>query len=243
MTSEYMDAQKVGDMPLDVKLVDDFIKYVEGLDLPKTHDLPGDEGSDDPYDGVGNPYFNKYVIHDDIFIRFFNNREDYEYFLKEVIHTSLFPPPENKKEEFMIKNIVGTIHSFFTEYYKKFFIIRVSLTLTDPESFMHYHLDLAGENADRFLCDITHSENKMFGIEVENRLYGPLERLAVYKLDTTRQHRAANYAPKHKKMSFIIQCIPDLHNYLEYKRKHMEVFYDVRNKNMAEDPGLMSALK
>ncbi len=238
-----MDASKVGDMPLDVNMVDEFIKYFEGLDLPKTHDLPGDEGSDDPYDGAGNPYFNKYIIYDDIFVRFFSNDDDYKYFLKEVIHTSKFPPPRNKREEFMIKHIVGTIHSFFTAHYKKFFILRVSLTITEPEHFMRYHFDIGGENADRFLCDISHPDNNMFGIEVENRLYGPLERLAVYKLDTTRLHRAANYSPKHKKMSFIIQCIPDLRNYFEYKRKHMEVFYDVRNKNMSEHPEMMSALK
>ena len=242
MTTEYMDAAKVGDMPLDINLVEDFIKYFGRLDLPKTHDLPGDEGSDDPYDGVGNPYFNKYIIHDDIFKRFFNNEEDYEYFLKEVIHTSLFPAPKTKQEEYMIKSIVGTIHSFFTGYYKKFFIIRVSLTITDPGQFMHYHLDLAGENADRFLVDITHPENKMFGIEVEDRLYGPLQRLGVYKLDTTRQHRAANYGKKHPKISFIIQCISDLHHYFEYKRKHLEVFYDVR-KDFSEDPSLMSTLQ
>jgi hypothetical protein len=243
MTSEYMDAQKVGDMPLDPNLVDEFVKYVEGLNLPKTHDLPGDEPSDSPYDGVGNPYFNKYVIYDDIFVRFFSNEEDYNFFLEQVIHTVKFPPAENKKDEFMIKHIVGTIHSFFTAYYKRFFILRVSITLTEPESFMHYHLDLAGENADRFLCDISHPDNKMFGIEVENRLYGPLERLGVYKLDTTRQHRAACYSPKHKKISFIIQCIPDLQNYFEYKRKHLEVFNEVRSKHFSENPEMMNTLE
>lgn len=243
MTEEYMDACKVGDMPLDVKLVDEFVKYVEGLDLPKTHDLPGDEGSDDPYDGVGNPYFNKYIIYDDIFVRFFSNDDDYDYFLEHVIHTAKFPPTKNKKDEFMIRHIVGTIHAFFTALYKKFFILRVSLTITEPEHFMHYHLDLAGENADRYLCDISHPDNNMFGIEVEDRLYGPLQRLGVYKLDTTRQHRAASYHPKYKKISFIIQCIPDLRNYFEYKRKHMEVFHEVRNRELAEDPEMMSSLK
>lgn len=137
MTIEYMDAQKVGNMPLDVKLVDDFIKYFEALDLQKTHDIAGDESSDDPYDGVSNPYFNKYIIHDDIYMRFFQTKEDYEYFLKEVIHTSLFPPPGNKKEEHVI----------------------------------------------------------------------------------------------------------DLRNYFEYQRKHLEVFHDIRSRNFAEDPTLMSTLQ
>ena len=243
MTEEYMDAAKVGEMPLDVNMVEDFIKYFGGLALPKTHDLPGDVGSDDPYDGVGNPYFNKYIIHDDIFNRFFQNADDYKFFIENVLHSCVLPAPQNKKDEHMIKSIIGTIHSFFTGYYKKFFIIRVSLTVTEPESFIHYHLDLAGENADRFLVDITNPENKMFGIEVEDRLYGPLERLAVYKLDTTRQHRAANYGKKHPKMSFIIQCIPDLHHYFEYKRKHMEVYYDVRDEKMNQNPEMLGELQ
>lgn len=243
MSEEYMDAQKVGDMPLDANVVDDFIKYFDSLDLKKTHDLPGDEGSDDPYDGVGNPYFNKYIIYDDIFKRFFVNEDDYDYFLEHVIHTSTLPTPKTKKEQFMVRSIIGTIHSFFTGYYKRFFIIRISLTVTEPEHFMHYHLDLAGENADRFLCDISPPENKMFGIEVEDRLYGPLQRMGIYKLDTTRQHRAASYSPDHRKMSFIIQCIPDLRNYFEYQRKHMDVFYEIRSRKVSEDPEALNALE
>ncbi len=218
MTLEYRMVEKVGDIPFDENLVNDFLNYLNSMDLPHTHVLSED-------DMESNPYFNKYIIYDSIFEGFFHNRTDYEYFIKGVIHTSLFPPCENKKEEHIIKSLVGSIHSFFTEYYKKFFILRLSVTITDPESFMHYHRDLAGENADRFLVDITHPENGMSGIEVEDRLYN-LDRFGVYKLDTTRMHRGANYSTKHKKISLVIQCISELGQYLEYQRKHLEVFFD-----------------
>lgn len=216
MTLEYKIVEKVGDISLDENLVNDFIIYINGLDLPKTHVL-----SDD--DDEQNPYFNKYIIHDEIYERFFQNQGDYELFVKGVIHTNFLPPCQNKKDEHLRRSLIGCIHLFLTEYYKKFFIMRVSITITDPESFMHYHRDLAGENADRFVIDITDSENGMSGIEVEDRLYS-LERLAVYKLDTTRMHRAANYSPKHKKISLIIQGISELEQYLEYQRKHLDVF-------------------
>ncbi len=222
MTSEYRLVEKVGDIQFDENLVNDFLNYLHSLDLTKTHVLSED-------DEEANPYFNKYIIHDSIFQRFFQDREDYEFFIKGVIHTSLFPPCENRKEEHIIKSLLGSIHSFFTGYYKKFFIIRVSVTLTDQESFMHYHRDLAGEHADRFLIDITDPENGMSGIEVEDRLY-KLDRFGVYKLDTTRMHRGANYSPKHKKISFIIQCISELDQYLEYQRKHLEVFFETRGE-------------
>lgn len=217
MTAEYRDVEKIGDIALDENLANDFINYIEGLDLAKTHVLSED-------DEEQNPYFNKYIIHDAIFERFFQNTEDYDLFVKAVIHTNLLPPSKTKKDECLLRSLIGSIHLFFTEYYKKFFIIRVSVTITDPESFMHYHQDLAGENADRFVIDITNPENGMSGIEVEDRLY-KLNRLSVYKLDTTRMHRAANYSPKHKKISLIIQCISELGQYLEYQRKHMDVFY------------------
>lgn len=238
MISEYRDVEKVGDLPLDENLVDDFINYIEGLELRKTHDLA-------EYDEEANPNYNKYVVHDSIFARFFQNRSDYEYFLEVVINTALLPPRESNKDEGMVKSLVGSIHSFFTEYYKKFFVLRVSISVTDPESFMHYHRDLAAENADRFLVDITPAANKMSGIEVEDRLY-KLERFAIYKLDTRRMHRAANYSPEHKKISFIIQCISELDQYIEYQRKHLEVFYQTRDsdpafRNMMEEPGLSSA--
>jgi len=222
MTLEYRLVEKVGDIQFDENLVNDFLNYLNSLDLTKTHVLSED-------DEEANPYFNKYIIHDSIFQRFFHDREDYEFFIKGVIHTSLFPPCENRKEEHIIKSLLGSIHSFFTGYYKKFFIIRVSVTLTDQESFMHYHRDLAGEHADRFLIDITDPENGMSGIEVEDRLY-KLDRFGVYKLDTTRMHRGANYSPKHKKISFIIQCISELDQYLEYQRKHLEVFFETRGE-------------
>ncbi|MEE1550750.1 MAG: hypothetical protein V1244_03890 [Nitrospinaceae bacterium] len=218
MNSEYRLVEKVGDFPLDENLVDDFIHYVNGLDLPKTHVLSDDD------DDEQNPYFNKYIIYDDIFKRFFQNPGDYELFVKTAIHTNVLPPCQDKKDEHLTRSLVGAVHLFLTEYYKKFFIMRMSITFTDPGSFMHYHRDLAGENADRFVIDVTDSENGMSGIEVEDRLY-PLERLAVYKLDTTRMHRAANYSPRHKKVSLIIQGISEFEQYLEYQRKHMDVFY------------------
>ncbi len=220
MAVEYRLVEKVGDIQFDDNLVNEFLNYLNSLNLRPTHVLAED-------DEEANPYFNKYILHDAIFERFFHNREDYEYFIKGVIHTSLFPPCENKKEEHIIRSLVGKIHSFFTEYYKKFFIIRVSVTITDQESFMHYHRDLAGENADRFLIDITDPENGLSGIEVEDRLY-KLDRFGVYKLDTTRMHRGANYSTEHKKISFIIQCISELHQYLEYQRKHLDVFFETR---------------
>ncbi len=227
MTLEYKIVEKVGAIPLDENLVNDFIIYINGLDLPKTHVL-----SDD--DDEQNPYFNKYIIHDEIFERFFQNKGDYELFVKAAIHTNFLPPCQNKKDEHLRRRLIGSIHLFLTEYYKKFFIMRVSITITDPESFMHYHRDLAGENADRFVIDITDSENGMSGIEVEDRLY-KLERLAVYKLDTTRMHRAANYSPKHKKISLIIQGISELEQYLEYQRKHLDVFYQTMSLDQSPE--------
>lgn len=220
MCLEYRLVEKVGDIRLDENLVNEFLNYLDALKLGRTHVL-----SDE--DEEANPYFNKYIIHDDIFRRFFHDRADYEFFIKGVIHTSLFPPCENMKEEHVIKSLLGSIHAFFMGYYKKFFVIRVSVTITDPESFMHYHRDLAGEHADRFLIDITRPENGMSGIEVEDRLY-KLDRFGVYKLDTTRMHRAANFSPTHKKISFIVQGISELDQYLEYQRKHLEVFYQAR---------------
>jgi hypothetical protein len=217
MNSEYRVVEKVGDIPLDDNLVNEFVHYVSGLDLPKTHVLSED-------DGEQNPYFNKYIIYDEIFARFFQNPGEYELFVKAAIHTNLLPPCQNKKDEHLRRCLVGAIHLFLTEYYKKFFIMRLSITFTDPESFMHYHQDLAGENADRFVIDVTDSENGMSGIEVEDRLY-TLDRLAVYKLDTTKMHRSANYSPNHKKVSLIIQGISGLDQYLEYQRKHLELFY------------------
>ena len=227
MTLDYKIVEKVGDIPLDENLVNDFINYVNGLDLPKTHVL-----SDD--DDEQNPYFNKYIIHDEIFARFFQNPGDYELFVKAAIHTNLLPPCQNKKDEHRRRSLIGSIHLFLTEYYKKFFIMRVSITITDPESFMHYHRDLAGENADRFVIDITDPENGMSGIEAEERLY-TLERFAVYKLDTTRMHRSANYSPKHKKISLIIQGISELEQYLEYQRKHLDVFYQTMSLDQSPE--------
>ena len=43
MNSEYRIVEKVGDFPLDGKRVDEFIHYVNGLDLPKTHVLSDDD--------------------------------------------------------------------------------------------------------------------------------------------------------------------------------------------------------
>ena len=231
MIKACQDVKKVGDLPIDKNLINDFINYITGLELKKTHVYTGE-------DKESNPYYNKYIMHDSIFVRFFQNKGDYEYFLEEVIHTFLLPPCENKKDEHVIKNLMGVIHSFFTEYYKKFFAIRVSISFTDPGSFMHYHRDLAAENADRFLVDISGPENKMSGIEVAGRLY-KLERFGVYKLDTTREHRGVNYSTEHKKISLVIQCISELEQYLEYQRKHLEVFFQTRDSDPAFQ-GLMN---
>ena len=44
MNSEYRVVEKVGDIPLDDNLVNEFVHYVSGLDLPKTHVLSEDDG-------------------------------------------------------------------------------------------------------------------------------------------------------------------------------------------------------
>ncbi len=104
--------------------------------------------------------------------------------------------------------------------------MRVSVSVTEPEGFMHYHVDMGGAYADRFLIDITRPENRAFGIEVEDRLY-PLKRFSVYKLDTTRMHRAVNYDQQFKKISFIVQTIADLRNFIEYRREYLKVYSEV----------------
>ena len=92
----------------------------------------------------------------------------------------------------------------------------------------------------RFLIDITRPENRAFGIEVENRLY-PLRRFAVYKLDTTRMHRAANYNQQFKKISFIVQTIADLRNFIEYRREHLNIYSEVLARNFPLSPHRDSA--
>ncbi len=91
-------------------------------------------------------------------------------------------------------------------------------------------VDLAGENADRFVVDLSKPEGKLSGLQVEERLY-ELDRLAVYKLDTTREHRAVNYSADCKKISLIIQGISELAQYLEYERKHREVYEAFKHRN------------
>lgn len=220
MAQKYRDVEKVGELQLDEKLVGSFLGLLESMDLPKTHDFG--EASDED-----NPRYNKYIVRDDIFSRIFFNDEDYRFFLRRAIHTYLLPTTRDLEAQSIINSLVGMVHGFFTEYYQRFFLLRVSVSITDPESFMQYHRDLAGENADRFLVDLSHPDAEDYGIEVEERLYR-LQRLAVYKLDTTRMHRAANYGKEHKKISLIIQCITDLQQFTEYQRKHLDVFFDAQ---------------
>lgn len=220
MAPQYMDVEKIGDLILDEKLVADFIGLLDGMDLPKTHDLGEESGED-------NPKYNKYIVSDDIFSRIFYDEDDYKFFLRSAIHTFLLPKAANLHDQSVISRLSGAIHGYFTQHYKRFFLLRVSVSITAAGSFMHYHRDLAGENADRFLVDLSPPEADVFGIEVEDRLY-PLQRLAVYKLDTTRSHRAANYGKEHRKISLIIQCIADFHQFMDYQRKHLDVFFEAR---------------
>lgn len=218
----YRDVEAIGFLPLDESLITGFIGLLDGLDLPKTHDLGQGMAED-------NAAYNKYIVHDDIFTRIFIDEADYRMFLRDVIHTFTLPTSRDPSTRLLTHRLVGAVHAFLTEYYQRFFLLRVSVSITGPGAFMHYHRDLAGEHADRFLVDISPPEADNFGIEVEERLY-PLERLAVYKLDTTRLHRAANYGATHRKISLIIQGIADLHQFTEYQRKHLDAFFDVRER-------------
>ena len=228
--TQYRDVENLGEIGLDEASVDRFLEYLEYADLPQTHNVAGDEPTDGPYDARGNPGYNKYIIHDDIFRRIFRNDSEYQYFLHEVIHTAPMPDEMAEEDEYLIKSMIGSIHLFFGEYYKKFFMLRVSVSLTDPHSAMHYHRDLAGENADRFVVDLSPAEGNLSGIQVEDRIY-QLQRFSVYKLDTTREHRGINYSPKNKKISLIIQCISELDQWLEYERKHREVYEALKREN------------
>jgi hypothetical protein len=230
---EYRDVERIGEISLDAASVEALITYLVTADLPETHNVVGDAPTDGPYDARGNPGYNKYILYDDIFARFFMNESEYQYFLHEVIHTVPLPLDLSAEGEYQIKTMVGAIHGFFTEYYKKFFMLRISVSMTEPQAAMHYHRDLAGENADRFLIDLTACEEKLSGIQVEERLYR-LDRLTVYKLDTTREHRAVNYSPDKKKISLIIQGISELSQYIEYQRKHMEVYTAIKRQNFQQ---------
>lgn len=212
----YRDVEKVGNLPLDEDLIVGFLHLLEEVDLPRTHDL-GQETADD------NARYNKYIVHDGIFPQIFTDEIEYRTFLRSVIHTFTLPTARDPATRSVSHRLVGAVHAFFTEYYQRFFLLRVSVSVTDPGSFMHYHRDIAGEHADRFLVDLSSPEACGFGIEVEDRLY-PLERLAVYKLDTTRLHRAANYGDTHRKISLIIQCITDLRQFVEYQRLHLDAY-------------------
>lgn len=229
MTEAYRDVEKVGDLGLDESLVKDFLALLTSMDLPKTHDLGEESGED-------NPSYNKYIVRDDIFSRIFFDEDDYRFFLRRAIHTFLLPRLPDLAAQSVVHRLVGAVHGFFTEYYQRFFLLRVSVSITAPGSFMHYHRDLAGEDADRFLVDLSDPEAKDFGIEVEDRLY-PLRRLGIYKLDTTRPHRAANYGQKHNKVSLIIQCIADLRGFAEYQRKHVDVFLNAHQSARSGLPG------
>jgi len=227
MMVDYRDVEKIGAISLDEPSVDRLIGYLSSANLPETHNVEGDTPTDGPYDARGNSGYNKYILYDDIFARFFTNDSEYQYFLHEVIHTVPLPLDLSPEDEYLVKTMVGAIHGFFTEYYKKFFMLRISVSITEPEAAMHYHRDLAGENADRFLVDLTDFEEKLSGIQVEERLY-KLDRLV---LDTTREHRAVNYSPDKKKISLIIQGISELDQYLEYQRKHLEVYTTIKRQN------------
>ncbi len=232
MTEEYRVVEKVGELQLDEELVSAFVSYLNNTELQKTHVAMDEEEGEE----TGNPDYNKYIIHDEIFTQFFTEQKDYDYFLKKCIHTTLLPSRDTPEDEVAIRKIIGIIHAFFMEYYKKFFLMRISVSITDEESFMHYHRDLAAENADRFLVDITDPGNKMHGIEVEDRLYS-LDRLSIYKLDTSRRHRGSNFSHEHKKISFIIQCISELDQFIDYQRKHLDLFYETRDKDKERDQG------
>ncbi|MAG31731.1 MAG: hypothetical protein CL908_12660 [Deltaproteobacteria bacterium] len=227
---DYRDVERIGSIALDEASVDTLIKYLETADLPQTHNVEGDVPSDGNYDARGNPGYNKYILYDDLFVRFFSNPSEYQYFLHEVMHTAPLPLDLGAEDEYLIKAMIGTIHGFFSEHYKKFFMLRISVSITEQDSSMHYHRDLAGENADRFVVDLSKPEGKLSGLQVEERLY-ELDRLAVYKLDTTREHRAVNYSADCKKISLIIQGISELAQYLEYERKHREVYEAFKHRN------------
>lgn len=223
MDPEYLDVRVVGEAPFDEELITRFVDFMEHATLPRTHYI-GDDSAED------NPAYNKYIIHDDIFSRFFNSEQEYRYFLDEVVHTAMLPDPGTKEHRHVIHSLVGTIHAVLSAHIRRFFLMRVSVSVTEPEGFMHYHVDMGGAYADRFLIDITRPENRAFGIEVEDRLY-PLKRFSVYKLDTTRMHRAANYDHQFKKISFIIQTIVDLRNFIEYRRQYLKVYSDILAQN------------
>ena len=212
----YRDVEKVGDLPLDEDLIAGFLRLLDAAELPRTHDL-GQEAADD------NAAYNKYIVQDGIFPHIFTDETEYRSFLRSVIHTFTLPTARDPVTRSVAHRLVGAVHAFFTQYYQRFFLLRVSVSVTDPGAFMHYHRDIAGEHADRFLVDLSVPEARGFGIEVEDRLY-PLERLAVYKLDTTRLHRAANYGDTHRKISLIIQCITDLRQFVEYQRLHLDAY-------------------
>lgn len=228
MDPEYLDVRVVGEAPFDEELITRFVDFIEHATLPKTHYI-GDGSAED------NPAYNKYIIHDGIFSRFFNSEQEYRYFLDEVVHTAMLPDPGTKEHRHMIHSLVGTIHAVLSAYMKRFFLMRVSVSVTEPEGFMHYHVDMGGAYADRFLIDITSPENRAFGIEVEDRLY-PLKRFSVYKLDTTRMHRAANYDQQFKKISLIVQTIADLRNFIEYRREYLKVYSEVLAHNFPLSP-------
>ena len=231
MINEYRVVEKIGDIQLEEQQLSDFLAYLNHTDLQKTHLALDENGLEE-----GNPDYSKYIIHDENFTQFFTDIENYDYFIQKCIHTQLLPSRDCSKDEHVVRKIIGSIHAFFMEHYKKYFMIRVSVSITDEESFMHYHRDLAAENADRFLIDITDPENNMHGIEVEDRLYS-LDRLSVYKLDTTRRHRSSNFSPDHKKISFIIQCISELDQFVDYQRKHLDLFYETRDKEQNDEDG------
>lgn len=231
MDSEYFDVCVVGEAPFDEKLVDKFVEFIENTKLPSTHYI-GDSSADD------NPTYNKYVVHDAIFSRFFQSHQEHTYFLNEVLHTAMLPDPGTPDHQHMIHGLVGTIHAVLSVHLKKFFLMRVSVSVTEPEGSMHNHVDMGGAHADRFLIDITRPENKAFGIEVEGRLYA-LKRFTVYKLDTTRMHRAVNYDKQLKKISFIVQAISDLRGFIEYQREYMKAYADIlaMRSSMSPDMG------
>lgn len=234
MDAEYVDVSAVGTAPFDDKLVARFIDFLETTALPRTHYI-GDNTAED------NPTYNKYIIQDAIFSRFFQSQQEYSYFLNEVIHTALLPDPGTMDHQHMIHSLVGTIHSVLSAHLKRYFLMRVSVSVTEPEGFMHYHVDMGGAHADRFLIDITRPENSAFGIEVENRLY-TLDRFTVYKLDTTRMHRAVNYDRTHKKISFIIQTISDLRKFIEYQREYMAAYSTAVAMNFPMTPDRVGSL-
>ncbi len=224
MSKEYQVIEKVGDLQISEQQLSAFMGYLENSVVEQAH-----QTLDNTSEETENSNYNKYIMHDEIFTQIFTNDEDYNYFLKDCIDTQVLPTRDHSSDELNLRKIIGSIHAFFINYYKKYFMLQISVSITDVKSTMDYQRDLAAENADRFLIDITHTANNMCGVEVEERLY-PLEQLAIYKLDATRQHRNSNFSNDHRQINFGVQCISELDQFVDYQQKHLGLFSRIQNE-------------